>query len=136
MNLQSIQNEEGRHYVRTWIKALNIILNWPESRVLKWAEKWLEGLNNVDSLSMFYNRTPAYYLTSLMISDRLRNRLPSYEVAHLREQLLTAIDQNKSFCDEDPAFDWNLVRERVLAVLADYGETLPVSEAECQLWRV
>ena len=128
MNLDEIQNEDGRHYVRTWVVALDIILKWPEQRTLVWADKWLASMN--DPNAMFFNGTPADYIIPLMIPERLRKRLPSYELEHVREQLLTAIQQYDSFCDRKPDFNWELARKRVEVVLAEYGETLPALQNE------
>ena len=83
-----------------------------------------------DPNAMFFNGTPADYIIPLMIPERLRKRLPSYELEHVREQLLTAIQQYDSFCDRQPDFNWELARQRVQAVLAEYGETLPVLHDE------
>src|SRR5258708_16376850 len=123
MTVDAINNEEGRHYGRTWIVAFEVILDWPEHRTLEWADKWLHRLNEPDSL--FYNNPPIYYIISLIIPDRLRQRLPSYEVEHLREQLLGAIQQNDSFCDRNPNFNWELARKRIEVILSEYDKYRP-----------
>jgi len=134
MTLESVNNEDGRHYVRTWVIVLKIFLGWSEVRTLKWADKWLDGLNEANSL--FYNGTPIFYITPLLIPDRLRRRLPRSELAHLNENLLLSIQLNNSFCDRDQGFDWESARTRVQTLLTGYGESLPLSEADCKLWQI
>jgi hypothetical protein len=69
-----------------------------------------------------------------MIPDRLRKRLPGSEIGHLAELLMSVIQQEDSFCDRDPNFDWKLAGERAQAILKEYGESFPKSEEECKLW--
>lgn len=123
MKLEDLKNDEATHYVKTWILAMRDILNWPESRTLEWSERWLCDLNDPDS--MFYNRTPTYYLLPAIIPARLIKRLPSDQLPVLRQDILKTIEQGDTFCDRKPDFDWNLARQRIEALLAEYGESLP-----------
>jgi hypothetical protein len=123
LNLDAINNEEGLHYVRTWAKSLNAILNWPEAQTFEWAEKWWDGLNDPDSF--IFHEPPTYYILSLVIPEQLKQKFSSVELQLLRGRLLDSIQQKDSFCDRKPEFDWKLARQRIERVLAEYGEQLP-----------
>jgi len=116
MKLDNINNEEGRHYLQTWIKGLNVMLGWPEARTLKWSEKWAKGLNG--SGTLFFHETPGWYILTLLIPQALRNGLSGAELATLKQSLLGVIEQNDSFCYRRPGFDWHSTKQRVEVFIA------------------
>jgi hypothetical protein len=104
MNIDSINNEEGRHYVQTWIKALEVLLNWSQEQTLEWAQKWQTGLN--DRQPGFFNDTPGRYLLPLLIPPNIKEGLSGNEAAHLKEN-------QDSFCYRKSDFDWRLVKTKI-----------------------
>lgn len=116
MKVDKIQDEEGRRYVKVWIKALKVMLGWSETKTLKWAEKWEDELTGADS-GLFFNGTPGSYILNLLIPDSIRDGLSSLEVGHLRETLLCVIERQDCFCYWRPNFDWKKVKQRVDAFL-------------------
>ena len=125
MKVENINNEEGRHYLQTWIKALNLMLGWSESETIKWAEKWEEGLN--DDTALFFNRTEGYYILNLLIPESLSQKLSSKERHALRETLLRVIEKDGSFCYRKLDFDWHAVKRRVDHLFAEVGQFKRIS---------
>jgi hypothetical protein len=111
MNIDSINNEEGRHYVQTWIKALEVLLNWSQEQTLEWAQKWQTGLN--DRQPGFFNDTPGRYLLPLLIPPNIKEGLSGNEAAHLKDTILCIMENQDSFCYRKSDFDWRLVKTKI-----------------------
>src|SRR4051812_47119164 len=98
MKIGSINNEMGRHYVQTWIKAMQVFLGWSKQQTIHWAEKWKESLNDPDE--MFYNETPTWYITTLLIPESIRTGLSGVDKILVRRILLGLIQNDDSFFDQ------------------------------------
>jgi hypothetical protein len=120
MKIESIKNEEGRHYVQTWVKALHVMLAWPEERTLRWAEKWEKSLNS--GQGGFFNDTPGVYLLSILVPESLKEGLSSDEAAHLEETALCLIERQDSFCYRKPNFNWNSAKQRLDTFFAEVAK--------------
>lgn len=119
MKIADINNNEGRHYLRTWIKALGVMLGWPQRKTLEWAEQWKDDLNDYDSL--FFNRTPGRYILDLIIPEPLKGTLCSGERIVLRHIVLRVIEWNDSSCYRKRP-DWSSIKRRVDKCLADIDQ--------------
>jgi len=114
MKMESINNEEGRHYVTTWIKILHVFLGWPEEKAMKWAEPRLAHLN--DPHSLLFIEPPTWYILHLLLPESLR-ALTGPDRQMLARFLLLAIGKKDTLCDARPAFDWKLAKRRAKTFL-------------------
>ena len=115
MRIDSVNNEEGRHYVQTWVAGLRALLGWSEAETMRWAKRWEKGLNGIEA--GFYNETPGWYLSSLLISDSIKEGLTGTELTLLKETLMCIIEGQDSHCYGRSDFDWHMVKQRVAKFL-------------------
>lgn len=115
--------EDSKHYyLETWRIVLGNLLGWGADRVTAWAQQqWGDYLDGRHG-SMFYHDEPSRYLASLLISELVPNSLEGLEYVTLIQRLDAAI--GISPLSHSP-YRPDEQRERVSAVLADYGVALP-----------
>jgi|ERR1041385_952471 hypothetical protein len=123
MHPNELTSQVGRHYLEAWRKIVPTFLGWSDEKVLSWAEKWKDDMN--DPGAGFYNRTPIEYVVPLFIPETLKARLSISEAYNLRHRIQGAVDSGDSFIARKPNFDCEAARERVEAILREYGATLP-----------
>ncbi len=113
-------------YMAVWRRVLTDWLHWPDERIERWMRRYDEDLEDRGD-GLFYHEEALWYVAPLLISDRLTQRLGSRESMRLEWRLQRVIGVGKDV-ERNPAFDWDAARERVEAVLGEYGETLAGSE--------
>ena len=109
-------------YVRYWIIALRHLLGWDEHQAIAWAKQRETDLN--DPSSFLFHEYPTYFLTLLLIPERLRNRLSGPELVQLYGRLEGALFLT-DYSDESLAkYDWDAAISRIDSILAEHGERL------------
>lgn len=114
--------ENKPFYIAVWRHVLSGWLRWPDERVDRWIllyDEELEGRGNI----LFYHEEALWHVTRFLIPERLCQRLGGYETMRLSWRLQQAIGIGNDV-ERTPAFDWDAARQRVEAVLHEYGETL------------
>jgi hypothetical protein len=120
-------NKEG--YLHDWVECLGALVGWPPEQVVKWSKKWQYGLDGLDD-GLFYHEAPMYYITPLLIPPSLSARITALQRGKLCERLFVTIRHPCSYTPygEEPenpeTFDWQAAKQRVEAVVNEYGETL------------
>jgi hypothetical protein len=109
-------------YITVWRRVLAEWLRWPEDRVQCWIMLYDDDLEDRGN-SFFYHEDALWYVSRFLIPDRLGQCLGGYEAERLSWRLANAIGVGRE-AERNPAFDWDAARERVEAVLREYGETL------------
>lgn len=61
-------------YLQDWTKCLGGLLGWPVDQALLWAKQWECYLD--DGNGLFYHEAPMYYMTRMLISPLLRQKIP------------------------------------------------------------
>jgi hypothetical protein len=113
------------YYLNTWVEMLGEFLGWNEQQVLEWAERTgkLAYLENKDDL--IYHSDPPYWIVHLMIPESLKERLPGPALADLKRRIEAACRDAEGRFFLGKGADRRASREKIEAVLADYGERLP-----------
>jgi hypothetical protein len=116
------QNDR-EHYLQTWTHVLGIFLGWSEDEVMRWADRYIEFMNET-GMGIFYHETPIYYIVPELVPGALARKLDAHELMSLDARIETTIYNGDSCCDSRPDFDWHAARDRVERVLNEYGESL------------
>lgn len=119
MKIEDVKSEEGRTYVRAWVKALDVLLGWSEEQTLAWAEKLRAHLD--DENALLFHWGPHEYLVRLIIPEKLNEALDADEKFELRKLLLSIIERNGSFSCKKPNFNWHLAKRLIARVLKQVG---------------
>lgn len=134
------ENKAG--YLHDWIECLRALLGWPQQQVYKWSEQWQRGLDGLDK-GMFYHETPIWRITPLMIPDSLAARMNPTDLLRLEGRIEAAIRHPGSDVpygteaeETRENFDWSAAKQRVEAVLNEYGETLESVQFPVMVQRV
>lgn len=123
----------GQYVIRAWLHVLRDWLGWTDDRVQRWMQAWADELSGRTN-GFFYHETAMYYMTGLLVRDRLWEQLPIPQIGphpiivlHRRlQQAIENLPNEVSFYDE--AFDWDAAKKRVEQVLAEFGESLPTPD--------
>lgn len=95
MNENDITTEMGRIYFRFWRAGFQKLPGWSDESVSQWVEHWRVRLNHEhDAL---FNRTPAYIMAPMLISEELKRRLPGDEHLRLVKRLEDALNKPDGF---------------------------------------
>ncbi len=121
-----------RDYLRAWTKWLKALLGWPEDRTLEWAKRYSSFLESDDpqTLGCFYHQPAELYIGFLLINELRVGPAVGPERSSIARRLAFVgmrgfgPTKNVSEYDDD---DWAEARERVRAILKDYGADLPPS---------
>ena len=114
--------ENKAAYLTTWKRALGRLRGWPEARVMQWAAQYDAELDGLPTF--FYHESPIWYISSLLVPEFLRTRLHAYEYQDLLSELQHAIEGSDPFGVTDDSYDWDRAKERIEALLREYGVTL------------
>ena len=124
----NLTNDVAKAYYASWVRILEEFLGWTETRVLKWAVQFETLLNNQNSL--LYREHSPLYLTPLLVPASVKAKLNPYDLMVFRERLAGAIHADDLSCEFADEYDWKAAKERVDAVLAEYGESLAQVKVE------
>jgi hypothetical protein len=111
-------------YLKVWHNILSTFLGWSAAQVDGWATKWQSGLDNTKYSGLFYHEEASWYVVPLLIPEALRQRLPSSEHHKLMYKIEAAIVHGKSPIAFAENYDWKAARDRVEAILNEYGSSL------------
>lgn len=118
----NLTNDDAKAYYTSWVRILGEFLGWSETRVLKWSVQFETLLNNQNSL--LYREHGPLYVTPLLVPASIKSKLNPYDLMVFRERLAGAIQADDLNCEFTEEYDWKAAKERVDAVLAEYGESL------------
>ena len=121
--------EEFEAYIRWWSDALAELLFWTESQIADWIGRQRVHFTTECSIMVLCTETPAYYIVDDLTPNAVReqvaaNKKESYE--QYAERICNAIEGDSGLAFyEEAATDWAACRERVNAVLGEFGYSLP-----------
>ncbi|MEO6808979.1 MAG: hypothetical protein ABI353_07690 [Isosphaeraceae bacterium] len=122
-NDSSVDSSVNRpFYIAVWRHVLIDWLHWPNERFNRWISLHDADLDDRGS-AWFYHEGALTYITRFLIPDRLTRNLGGSCSERLTWQLESVIGTWNEV-ERNAAFDWDAARERVMAVLSEYGETL------------
>ncbi len=108
-------------YVTVWERVLRSWLSWPEPRI----ERFIHRFRPFAEAEMRTDRTPVWFLTHVLEPPSLRRRYQPMDRIAIDFAIEMAVVGEDSAAHLQPSFDWEAARERVKAVLARYGASLP-----------
>jgi hypothetical protein len=111
-----------RWYIAVWQAVLTNLLRWSPEAVNELVAYWTSG--ELADCPGFYHETPIYYLRPKLIPKRLRETLSENDWWRLGTAIETALFEQSDKLGED-GYDWPAAREKINALLAEYGHTLP-----------
>ncbi len=111
------------YYEGVWRGVLGNWLRWPEERIERFIRSYDADLDDRGNV-WFYREDAIWYVTRFLIPRQLARRLAPKSYNQLDGAMASAIGTGLEM-ERNPAFDWEAARERVEAVLAAYGESLP-----------
>ena len=111
-------------YVAVWRRVLGGWLSWSEPRIERFVRRFRPF---VDS-GMPTDRTPVWYLAHVLLPPSLHRRYQGLERINIEKEIEEAVVQDDSAAHLLTNHDWEAARERVKAVLARYGASLPVPD--------
>jgi hypothetical protein len=115
-------NADRDHYLRYWSILFGELLGWTESDTHDWAKRWDNEMND-RVLSFFYHEDVYYYAApQILVSSGLATLVHD---TLLQRRIEDAIQKGHSSPIWGSPCDWDLVRERVNAVLQPFGGILP-----------
>ena len=112
------------YYLDMWTEMLWAFLGWPPSTVLEWAREHISLDQMDDPDDLYYHESPQYWIKDLLITESLRERLSENDRAVLRTRILEAF-ADEHYYHFPRGTDWRPFRERIDAILAEYGGRLP-----------
>jgi hypothetical protein len=115
------RTEVGQLYVRTWAVVLGNLLGWPPDRVERWARRHEAGLSGRDP--WFTHRNELDYISYLFVPRSVRARVQGLDLLRFCWRIERAIMSQGS----DVAgshYNWQIARDRINAILGEYGESL------------
>jgi hypothetical protein len=115
--MNSVQSEDQKYYLRVWKASLAGLLGWSEHEIGDWIQtncsSWAEGY------AVYVHEPPEFWVIPALIPNSLRERIGAAEIAKLKREILTAIDeQNPKWFS--PEYDWCSARLRINHVLSRY----------------
>ncbi len=110
-----------QEYVAIWHRVLGGWLSWPEPRVDTFANRMRPFIEP----EMLSDRTPIFYLAHVLLPPSLRQRFEGKERITAQKEVEAAVVQHDPDAHLLATYDWKAARERVEAVLAQYGASLP-----------
>lgn len=116
-------HEAKQHYIAVWKGMLSEFLGWSDGQTMVWAHRFLNNFD--DPENMIYHEGPQFYVTDLLIPERLKLRLSKLEQIELRKEIAYVLGGDQFgfvFPDE---VDWNHYKKKVNDVLAKFDEHLP-----------
>jgi hypothetical protein len=116
---QSIQSR----YLSIWKQVLGAFFDWDEEAVEQWAIAFRAEMQSTKSF--FYHEDPYFYVIPLCIPNHLRSELSGKELNRLNEAIGDALRHSDREEWMESEEDWQGVKEKVQAVLAEYHERLP-----------
>lgn len=119
-------------FLKIWIHGFSILLGWPESRTLAWAEKWRYAFESNDEGRILFHENAEDLMIFELLPQTLKKRLRDKDAGLPRQWALVnqfgeAIrgdfrnTEVEYFTDQD----WQLAKRRVQKLLAEFGESLP-----------
>jgi hypothetical protein len=108
-------------YIAVWQRVLRAWLLWPEPRI----ERFIHRFRPFAEPGMRLDRTPVWFLTHVLEPPSLRRRYQGGDRIGIDLEIEVAIVGEDSADHLQPNYDWEAARERVKAVLARYGASLP-----------
>ena len=148
-DVDELARKQKEYYLNYWKVCLNKLLGWSEEQILEWARQFDEEMN--DYLSMFYHDDPVDYTVPLFVPPQAPWRLSGGRFPKLKHKIHEAITRAANLewkelprCDEEQYrlfeaiwlaeqkgeilapinfayYDWAAAKERVHAVLREYG---------------
>jgi hypothetical protein len=107
--------------IAVWRRILSDWLSWPEHRI----ERFIRRFGPFAEPEMRLDRTPVWFLTHVLEPPSLRQRYPGGDRISIDLEIEVAVVGEDSADHLRTNFDWEAARERVKAVLARYGVSLP-----------
>jgi hypothetical protein len=115
----TLTNDVAKLYVDYWIAAIPHLLGWDRTRILEWAERSEELLN--DESSLLFHEAPTYLLTSLLVPKSARENLTGTALSSLGGRLEDALFMKDYSEKALQGFDWGAAVARVDSVLRECG---------------
>lgn len=112
------------YYLDMWTEMLSAFLGWPPAKVMEWAGEAISLDRMDDPADLYYHESPQYWIKDLLIPAPLRQRLSDHDLAVLRARLLDAF-ADEHYYHFPRGTDWRPFRQRIDAILAEYGARLP-----------
>lgn len=118
-------NSNKAYYLDMWTEMLGVFLGWAPSTVMEWAREhiYLEEMDDPDDL--YYHESPQYWIMSLLISKAVGERVLGRDREVLKRRILEVFADERLYYDFPRGTDWRPFRERIDAILAEYGGRLP-----------
>jgi hypothetical protein len=125
--------QKKRETFAAWAKILGELLGWSVSQADAWTMRYDEFIT--DYYATFRHETLVYYLIPALIPESLRTRLEPHDMTILESRIQHAIEHMGGFpaakaIVRDNTYDWAAARDRLQAILAEYGERLPGATAK------
>ncbi len=108
-------------YVAVWRRVLRGWLSWAEPRI----EQFIHRFRPFAEPETRMDRTPVWFLTHVLEPPSLHRRYQGKARIAIDFEIEVAIVGEDSAAHLQSSFDWEAARERVKAVLTQYGESLP-----------
>jgi hypothetical protein len=116
----SAVDADNRRYIPIWRDVLTNLLRYPPEAVDEFVEYWISD-------EILCHETAIYYLFPCLIPKELQERLSRnewWELGNRIENALTTSSEQTARPGED-GYDWVAARQRVNAILSEYGCGLP-----------
>lgn len=129
-NAEDIKDrEEYEQYIKWWSTALAELLLWSDTEVAEWIRDRRSRDARLFFLSSVLHETPAYYIVDELIPDSLSEEIAARDAesyAQFAGRVELAIEDHRNLAFyADAETDWASCRDRVNAVLGEFGNSLP-----------
>lgn len=108
--------DEVEAFKKTWHAILGRLFDWPESAIRDWIGKqdW------VFRSPFFLHDPPSEYLRLLPLARSVVGPRAEPELRKIGKELIRAIGGRSYYVDEEPDYDWDRARERILSISRMY----------------
>jgi hypothetical protein len=106
-------------YVAVWRRVLGGWLSWSDPRIESFVRRFRPFVE------LPTDRTPAFYLTPVLLPPSLYRHYQGSERIDIERQIEEAVVGYDSASHLHANYEWDAARERVKALLAQYGASLP-----------
>ena len=118
----SPDRETQEYYLAVWRVALARLLGWPEDRILAWTSTTGQEYLQSSHLNHEY---PAYYIVPHLIPRSLARVLPLRRYWELVSAVIRTLEITSELGMLHPEYDWAAARQRLDALLDEFGRELP-----------
>lgn len=109
-------------HVRLWTGMLRTLIGWSKTQVARWAVQFKEDM--ADENSVFYCQPSEYYVACVLTPNRLGHKLGAARFSLLEADIQGVLQDVLESEKTIEGIDWQPAKEKINAILLEYGESL------------